>query len=276
MSGRLCGARGRRLWFGLSSRRLLSVQNVAGGLPGLVQGEALGRPVAMYVTGSYCHGGLRPDSDIDLLLITERSLHDGERRHLVQHLLRHSGRRATGRPGRAIELTSLAMHDVIPWRYPAVCDFQYGEWLRTDYESGRVPRREPDPNLPVLISAAREHSQALFGPSLVDLTDPVPGQDLTQSMLDALPALITDLRGDERNVLLTLARMLYTLRTGRIVPKDVAADAVAAELTDRDGHILTLAARAYRGEVADDWTDRQDEAASTTAALTNLITSGRR
>lgn len=155
----------KALYFGSDELNTPARGDVADDLAKLVRAEALGRPLALYLTGSSCHGGLRPDSDIDLLLITVRSLQDAERRRLVGHLLQHSGRRATVRPGRAIELTSLVRDEVVPWRYPAVRDFLYGEWLRTDYESGRVPDPEPDPNLPVLITAAREHSQALFGPA---------------------------------------------------------------------------------------------------------------
>ena len=107
-----------------------------------------GHPIGLYLTGSSCDGGLQPDSDLDVLLLTRHSLDDAERRYLVDHLLRHSGRRATVRPGRPIELTSLVLTDVVPWRYPAVRDFLYGEWLRTDYETGHLPSREVDPTSP--------------------------------------------------------------------------------------------------------------------------------
>ena len=53
----------------------------------------------MYLTGSYFHGGLRPESDLDILLITRVSLQIGEGRTLTEHLLGYSGRRATRQPG---------------------------------------------------------------------------------------------------------------------------------------------------------------------------------
>lgn len=237
----------------------------------LVAREQPGSPVGLYLTGSSCQGGLRPDSDLDLLLLTTRSLDDGERRLLVDHLLTCSGRRATRTPGRPIELTSLVVGDIRPWRYPATCDFLYGEWLRTDYEAGLLPGREVDPNLPVLLTAGRQHSSPLTGPPLVELTDPVPAADLRKSLFDALPALLADLSGDERNVLLTLARMVHTLRTGAIAPKDDAAAAVARTLPADHAAVLDLAARAYRGELSDDWSRLPDEASATAAALSHLI-----
>jgi predicted nucleotidyltransferase len=237
----------------------------------LITREAPGSPVAIYLTGSYCDGGLRPESDLDILLITRAPLRAGERRILVEHLLSYSGRRATRQPGRPVELSSLVLDDIKPWRYPAMRDFLYGEWLRTVYETGRLPHREADPNLPVMLTAARQRSSVLMGPPLAELTDPVPLEHLTQSMFDVLPNLLANLMGDERNVLLTLARILFTLRTGLIAPKDVAAADVCSTLASVHAHILDLAARAYRGEVRDDWTQLHSEASAAAMALTDRI-----
>jgi streptomycin 3"-adenylyltransferase len=248
-----------------------AVRSTIEALRELVSTNAPGVPLGLYLTGSYCEGGLRPDSDVDLLLITREPLGVDERRPLVEHLLGFSGRRATVRPGRPIELTSLAIDDIVPWRYPATRDFLYGEWLRTDYEAGRLPVREADPNLPVLLTAARTRSVALLGPPLADLAEPVPPEHLAESMLDALPDLLDNLVGDERNVLLTLARIVFTLRTGAVVPKDVAAAEVGPTLDDAHARLLDLAARAYRGEVRDDWGELADEAAATAEALTERI-----
>ncbi|MGN6300699.1 MAG: aminoglycoside adenylyltransferase family protein [Angustibacter sp.] len=230
-----------------------------------------GSPLGLYLTGSSCEGGLRPDSDLDLLLVTSRSLDAAERRLLVDHLLTCSGRRATRRPGRPVELTCLVVDDIRPWRYPATCDFLYGEWLRADYEAGRLPGREVDPNLPVLLTSARRHSSPLLGPPLDELTDPVPPDDLRRSLFDALPDLLGDFESDERNVLLTLARIVHTLRTGTIAPKDNAAAAVAGTLAPQHARVLDLAARAYRGEVADDWSQLPGDASATLAALAEVI-----
>lgn len=69
-------------------------------------------------------------------MLTERSLSQNERKRLVGFLLQHSGRRATIAPGRPVELTPVVIDDVVPWTYPPVCDFQYGEWLRREFVDG--------------------------------------------------------------------------------------------------------------------------------------------
>lgn len=47
--------------------------------------------------------------------------------------------------------------------------------------------------------------------------------ELTAAIRASLPVLLQDFKGDERNVLLTLCRMLYTLDTGKFTSKDRAA-----------------------------------------------------
>ena len=92
-------------------------------------------------TGHPSPGGLRRDSDIDLLVVTRRSMSTQERGDLTDLLLRYSWRRATVEPGRPIELTCVVHSQLTPWSYPPVCDYQYGEWLREDITTGQLPGR---------------------------------------------------------------------------------------------------------------------------------------
>jgi streptomycin 3"-adenylyltransferase len=210
--------------------------------------------VGVWLHGSATADELRPDSDVDLLLVTTRSLQEGERRDLVDVLLQWSGRRATRGPGRPLEVVSVVRRDVVPWRYPPTCDLLYGEWLR-DEVAVALPRAEPSPDLAVLLAAARGTAVPLVGPDLADVVPAVPPDDLRRAVLDALPDLLADLVGDERNVLLTLARMVVTLRTGLIVAKDLAAEDVASTTSGPTSEALGLAAAAYRGEADDEWGD---------------------
>ena len=200
-----------------------------------------------------------------LLIATRAALTGPERTDLTGLLLRISGRRATEGPARPLEVTVVALPDVTPWRYPPSCDLQYGEWLRGEVLAGSVLERHTDADLAVVLTGARDHAVTLEGPPLTELLDAVPPDDLRRAMHDCLPALLGDLVGDERNVLLTLARMVATLDTGGIVPKDVAAAQVLPGLPAELHPVLELAAAAYRGEAIDDW-DVHAAAAQTTAA----------
>jgi predicted nucleotidyltransferase len=261
-----------KLLLGLRQRStLVGVQRVIESLSDHLEARDPGRVFGLYLYGSSVAGGLRPDSDIDLLLLTERSLSPVERRRLVELLLRYSGRRATVAPGRPIELTSLVLADVAPWTYPPLCDFLYGEWLREEFVDGDVPQRHVNPDLAVVLTTVRQHAHCLHGPRPAEILDPVPTRDLHRSMHDSLDELLSDLAGDERNVLLSLARMLVTLDTGRLVPKDEAARQVMHRLHEPHRSILSVAADGYLGRRHDDWSERQEEVEETAHHLARRI-----
>jgi predicted nucleotidyltransferase len=74
--------------------------------------------LAAYLYGSAVAGGLPPDSDLDILVVSDRSLTGDETAAIIRRLLLISGHRAGGGPARSIELTIIARPAVTPWRYP--------------------------------------------------------------------------------------------------------------------------------------------------------------
>lgn len=218
-------------------------------------GDAL---VAAYLSGSSVLGGLKPYSDVDVFGVLRRPLADDERERLVDGLLDFSGRRARRGPARPVELT-LAVHDELrPWRYPPRCELQYGEWLRDDFEAGRMPRPGPDPDLAVLVTMVLQRGVALRGAAAPDVLDPVPPADLRRSIVAGVPGLLADLADDTRNVLLTLARVWATLATGEIMAKETAADWVATRLPPGHRAVVLRARAIHLGEVPEDGTEWRD------------------
>ena len=177
--------------------------------------------IGTYLHGSSVLGGLRPASDVDVLVVSRRRMNEQDRRALLGGLLHISGSRNTARP---IELTVVVQSEVRPWRYPPTGDFLYGEWMRTEYEAGEVPQPEPMPDLALLIAVALSGDHPLTGPRPAEVLDPVPQADLVRASVAGIPGLLDDLDSDTRNVLLTLARIWTTLATGQIKSKDAAAD----------------------------------------------------
>ncbi|TWA69359.1 streptomycin 3'-adenylyltransferase [Azospirillum baldaniorum] len=213
---------------------------------------------AAYLYGSAVAGGLRPNSDLDILVVTERSLSQDERVAIVRRLLPISGSAAVGGPGRPIELTILARPALIPWRHPGCLELQYGEWMRAEFERGDMPVWPcQDPDVAVLIETARRGALPLFGPPVAAVLDPVPRADFVRAMLDMVPILIPGIEegDDRRNGLLTLARIWTTLTTGEILPKDQAADWALARLPEEHRRVLAHARAAYLGEEREDWSD---------------------
>jgi predicted nucleotidyltransferase len=221
-----------------------------------VLGEAI---IGVYLHGSAVQGGLRPGSDIDVLAVTTRASTPEECRALVARLLRASSHGDGVDRSRPIELTVVVQDDVRPWRYPPPLDLQYGEWWRAELERGELPWVSPDPDLAIVLAAALGSARPLVGPPITDVLDPVPVSDLRRAVVDAIPALLGDLDGDEANVVLTFARMWLTMTTGTIAPKDVAATWVFRRIPGQHRAVLSRALAVYLGEAQDDWTDLASE-----------------
>jgi len=213
--------------------------------------------VGAYLFGSAVLGGLKPQSDLDVLVVSKRPTSRGKKQRLVDRLLAISGRRIPERRWRRIEVTVVVQSEVRPWRYPPRFDFQYGDWLRGEFESGNL---EPwptttSPDVASLITMALLADRPLLGPPPVEVFDPVPRTDLVRANVGDIDSLLADLDSDTTNVVLTLARIWTTAATGEIRSKDAAAD-WALELLDEDQRAVLARARAvYLGEAEDRWDD---------------------
>jgi predicted nucleotidyltransferase len=211
--------------------------------------------IGAYLHGSAVLGGLRADSDTDVLVLSRRRTTAQQRRELVERLMSISGSKARP-PARPVELTIVVQADVRPWRYPPRSEFLYGEWLRNGYEAGDTPSPGPSPDLAPLITMVLTGNHPLFGPPPAEVLDPVPPEDLRRAIVAGIPDLLADLDTDTRNVLLTLARIWTTLATGEIRSKDAAADWALAHLPEEHRSVLARARAAYLGEEADTgWAD---------------------
>lgn len=212
--------------------------------------------LAAYLYGSAVAGGLRPDSDIDIFVVSGRSLTRDERAGILRRLLPISGRCAVGGPARSIELTVVAKPALTPWRYPPSVELQYGDWMRAGLERDELPAwPHPDPDVAVLVETARRASLPLLGPPVAALLKPVPRADFIRALADTVPVFMPGIEeGDDvRNGLLTLARIWMTLASGEIRPKDEAAAWTLARLPEEHRPVLAHARAAYLGEEPEDW-----------------------
>jgi len=213
---------------------------------------------ALHLFGSAVDGGLKPASDIDLLVTVATPLAESVRRALMTELLTVSAMPAAGTPLRPLEVTVVAREHVLPWRHPARRELQFGEWLRDDLLAGRFEPAMPDHDLAILLTKARRHSISLLGPDASALFEPVPAHDFAKALADTVAQWneASDWLGDERNVVLALARIWFSVSTGGIAPKDTAAAWALERLPDEHRPVLATARAAYLGGVKDDLADR--------------------
>lgn len=204
---------------------------------------------AIHLFGSAVDGGLKAFSDIDLLVTVSAPLHESTRAALMSELLSVSVLPGTDAVRRALEVTVLAKEDVVPWRYPARRQIQFGEWLRDDIEAGIVEPPMIDHDLAILLTKVRRHSLALYGPAARDFFDEVPFRDVRRSLLETLALWNTesDWEGDERNIVLALVRIWYTAMTGDIASKEAAANWALERLPGEYKQIVVAAREGYLG-----------------------------
>lgn len=204
---------------------------------------------AIHLYGSAVEGGLRPESDLDLLVTVASPPDEPLRQALLRELLMVSAPPGMNRTLRALEVTVIVHNEVVPWRYPPRRELQFGEWLRGEILQGIVKPAVVDIDLAILLKKARQASIALLGPAAEELFEPVPTQDFYQALSDSLSQWNArpDWAGDERNIVLTVARIWYSTVTAEIVPKDVAAAWLAKQLPAELQSIVLEARQAYLG-----------------------------
>lgn len=219
-----------------------------------VLGEAV---VGIYLFGSAVVGGLKRDSDVDILVATSNPLTLIQRKTLVAQLMSISGTIGNSQAKRPLELTVIAVSDVIPWQFPPRAEFIYGEWLREAFEAGSVPEPVRDPDLAIVLKKVIDDSLPLYGTDAASLFEPVPLTDIRMAIRDSLPNLLAEAAGDERNVVLTLSRMWLTAATGDIAPKDIAAQWAENQAPPDYTVLLRYAREGYLGKVEDRWKDKR-------------------
>lgn len=217
--------------------------------------------IGVYLYGSAVMGGLRMNSDVDILVITNQSLSEKTRRNLTNRLMLISGKIGNIKDMRPLEVTVINQKDIVPWHFPPKYEFMYGEWLREQFEKGEIPESTYDPDLAILLAQLRKNSINLLGPKATEVIEPVPMTDIRKAIKESLPGLIASINGDERNVILTLARMWLTASTGEIRSKDLAAEWAIPQLPDEHATLLNKAREAYLGECVDKWEGMESEVA---------------
>lgn len=227
---------------------------------------------AAYLHGSFVGHGLRKRSDVDLFAVIEGPLPVSVRAPLSADLMAVSGLYPTDPLARRpLEVIIFQLADLKPLPFPARAEFVYGEWLREAFASGSVPQAETSPEFTLLLAQARREAIPIMGPSLADLVADIPVNAIRRAIGDLLPGLIASLVGDERNVLLTLARMWITVATGQFVSKDIAANWAGPQLSDHAAATLSVARDAYLGDGEDNLHLRRMEVSAAAEELRGHI-----
>lgn len=216
--------------------------------------------LGVYLYGSAVFGGLQKYSDIDIFVVLDRSTTRTEKSALVKALLNISGIYMKSKK-RPIEMTIVEKSAINPWHYPPVFDFQYGEWLRSQFESGDIEpwrHHKEMPDLALLVTQILLASDVLMGSKPDQLLCTVPYKDFITATTDSLPQLVSELESDTRNVLLALARIWSTMTTNKITSKVDAANLVISYLPTEYKAVMERAKAICVGDTKEHWDDIKD------------------
>ncbi len=212
--------------------------------------------LGVYLYGSSILGGLQKHSDVDLFVVSNRATTREEKAKLATALLKISGIYMKSKKA-PIEITIVEKSAINPWCYPPRFDFQYGEWLRKQFEHGNI---EPwlvkeMPDLALLVTQILLSSNTLVGANPDQLLCKIPYKDFMAAIIDTLPNLRLELDSDVRNVLLTFARIWSTVVTDAIRSKLAAADWVINRLPEKYCPVMERAKAIYKNEEKEYWDD---------------------
>lgn len=163
---------------------------------------------------------------------------------------------------RPLEVTVVNQSDIHPWKFPPRCEYMYGEWLREEMEAGKSPQPCNDPDIAILLWQAKRYSVTIKGLEARKMIPHIPFPEIQKAVKYSLPSLTASLKGDERNVLLTLSRMWFTLETGEITTKDAAAEWALPKLPEHLSPFLKSAQEAYLGKANNSWDGKENEDSS--------------
>lgn len=223
----------------LSERDRIQVKKIVS----IIEYELDSKLVSLYLFGSAVDEGLKVNSDLDFLAITKSTIPDRKRVFITKQLMNNSREIGTTDKIRYVELTSVVLEDLHPWKHPITQDFIYGEWLREEYQLGEYSQRLINPDLTILLYQIQKQGILLIGKDK-QLSN-VPFSDVKLAIRDQLDILVTELDGDESNVILTLCRMLYTLKTQEFISKNKAANYVVENFSTIETKVILAALDEY-------------------------------
>lgn len=214
--------------------------------------DALGADlVGVYLHGSLVLGCFNPRrSDLDLVVVTERRLDAEQRDAVVAVLQRETG--SYERPGwpRPIELTSLSLDDLEPWRYPTPYDLHFA----SSSPDGVGPGEDHD--LAAHIWILRRRGRAVVGPPVEDVFPSVPEGDYLDSLGRDFASCRDEGHEWPRYAILSMVRVWAAQATRDVHSKETAAEWALERLPEDLRPLVGRALESYRGDGADFAVDR--------------------
>ncbi len=204
---------------------------------------------AVYLHGSLAMNCFNPEiSDLDLLVISERSLTAADRERFAQEMLELSG------SPHPVEMSVIAHDDLRQWQHPMPYEFHYSEGQRRLYQNalGEADFWQPQPDqadydLAAHFVITRERGVTLVGESARVVLPEVPVDDYVDSILGDFDDAASSIQSAPVYGVLNLCRVYWFLQKNAIASKDEAGAWAVSTLPEEYRPVVFQALREYRG-----------------------------
>ena len=208
-------------------------------------------------TATILHGSLatgafhRPKSDIDLLIVSDRSLNDADRSKIWDALLRLSDDRPLLGD---IELSVLRKDVAAEPRHPVPFELHFGENMKNAIRTGTLkhPEQACDEDLAAHLTVARYRGISVSGPSPTEILGVVPWKNYLASIQADFDWIVDgeNLTTSPFYGILNICRVLWVRQAGvGCVPdKEEGALWALQMLPERHHALIRQALRVYRSD----------------------------
>lgn len=180
-----------------------------------------------YLHGSLAMGGFNSQSsDVDILVVTERSVTLDEKRKLAELLLQCSSHPYP------IEISILAAHQLVKWKHPTSYEFHYSEMWRAKYELDLERgsqeflnhQSQRDADLAAHLTVTRERGVCLAGQPIGKIIPFIPREHYLDSILRDFCDCLDNITATPIYSVLNLVRVYWYARDGVISSKEEAGE----------------------------------------------------
>ncbi|QSO54269.1 DUF4111 domain-containing protein [Alicyclobacillus curvatus] len=180
-----------------------------------------------YLHGSLAMGGFNPQSsDIDILVVTNRSVTLADKRHLAELFLERSGHPYP------IEISILTEQQLLDWKHPSPYEFHYSEMWRTKYELALTlgsqeffdHRGNQDVDLAAHLTVTKERGICLSGKPISEAIPFIPREHYLDSILSDFHNCLDNIIETPIYSVLNLVRVYLFAKAGLVSSKIEAGE----------------------------------------------------
>ncbi|WP_405103856.1 aminoglycoside adenylyltransferase domain-containing protein [Oceanobacillus sp. FSL H7-0719] len=183
--------------------------------------------IGLYLHGSLAMGGFNPKkSDIDILVVTNKSIETEKKRNLAQFILDYSN------SPYPIEISFLNREQLMDWQHPCPFEFHYSELWRKRYEDdllGEIYKFinediKTDKDLAAHITITNHRGISVEGKPIDEVFPLVPRSDYISSILDDFQDCFENIEAAPVYCSLNMMRVFWYLKQGVISSKQEAGN----------------------------------------------------